>query len=71
MIKNDISNAREIKQLEVAKQLDEEHVVDIVSTFMGAHAVPVEFKENPDAFVDIVINEMIPKVAELGLAEWR
>ncbi|KMK77719.1 imidazolonepropionase [Alkalihalobacillus pseudalcaliphilus] len=61
----------EIKQLEVAKQLDEEHVVDIVSTFMGAHAVPVEFKENPDAFVDIVINEMIPKVAELGLAEFN
>lgn len=61
----------EMKQLEVAKQLNENHVVDIVSTFMGAHAVPMEYKENPDTFVDIVIKEMIPKVAELGLAEFN
>jgi imidazolonepropionase len=58
----------ELKQLEVAKQLHEEHAVDIVSTFMGAHAVPREYKENPDAFVDVVIEEMIPEVARRKLA---
>ncbi|EJL28098.1 imidazolonepropionase [Brevibacillus sp. BC25] len=58
----------ELKQLEVAKQLHEDHPIDIVSTFMGAHAVPREYKENPDAFVDVVIEEMIPEVARRKLA---
>ncbi|WP_368653238.1 imidazolonepropionase [Ornithinibacillus sp. 4-3] len=58
----------EIKQLEVAKKLDEDHVLDIVSTFMGAHAVPLDLKEDPDQFVDRVINEMLPVVAERKLA---
>lgn len=61
----------EIKQLHVVKKLQEEHVVDIVSTFMGAHAVPKEFKGNEDEFVKIIIEQMIPKVAELGLAEFN
>ncbi len=60
----------EIKQLEVAKKLNEDHPVDIVSTFLGAHAVPKEYKENPDTFVDLVINEMLPKVKENNLAEF-
>ncbi|MGG4442466.1 imidazolonepropionase [Brevibacillus fortis] len=58
----------ELKQLEVARQLHEAHPIDIVSTFMGAHAVPREYKENPDAFVDVVIEEMIPEVARRKLA---
>ncbi|NQF15386.1 imidazolonepropionase [Brevibacillus sp. HB1.3] len=58
----------ELKQLEVAKQLNEAHPIDLVSTFMGAHAVPREYKENPDAFVDLVIEEMIPEVARRKLA---
>lgn len=61
----------ELKQLEVAKELNEKHVIDVVSTFMGAHAVPKEYKENPEEFVRVLIEEMIPKVAELGLAEFN
>ncbi|WML51326.1 imidazolonepropionase [Neobacillus sp. PS3-12] len=61
----------ELKQLQVAKELNERHVMDVVPTFMGAHAVPKEYKENPEAFVNLLINEMIPKVAELGLAEFN
>lgn len=61
----------ELKQLQVVKKLQEAHVVDIVSTFMGAHAVPKEFKGKEDEFVKIVIEQMIPKVAELGLAEFN
>lgn len=60
----------EIKQLEVAKKLNEDHPVDIVSTFMGAHAIPVRYKNNPDAFVDIIIEDMLPKVAEKNLAKF-
>lgn len=55
----------EKKQLEVNKKLNETHPVDIVSTFLGAHAVPKEYKENPDEFVDIVI-DMLPKVKDLA-----
>jgi imidazolonepropionase len=61
----------EVKQLEVARQLNEKHVVDVVRTFMGAHAVPKEYKENPDEFVRVLIEEMIPKVAEMGFAEFN
>ncbi|OPJ56506.1 imidazolonepropionase [Alkalithermobacter paradoxus] len=60
----------EIKQLEVAKKLNEDHPVDIVSTFMGAHAIPTEYKGNPEEYVNIVINEMMPRVKELDLAEF-
>ncbi|MEH7547838.1 MULTISPECIES: imidazolonepropionase [Bacillaceae] len=61
----------ELKQLEVAKELNERHVIDVVPTFMGAHAVPREYKENPEAFIDLLIKIMIPKVAQLGLAEFN
>ncbi|GED14781.1 imidazolonepropionase [Aneurinibacillus migulanus] len=61
----------EIKQLEVAGQLHEQHPVDIVRTFMGAHAVPSEYKADPDVFVDKVIHEMIPEVARRNLAEFN
>ncbi|MEH7367470.1 imidazolonepropionase [Priestia megaterium] len=60
----------ELKQLRAAKKLHEKHPVDLVSTFMGAHAVPVEYKENPDEFVRLVIEEMIPRVAEENLAKF-
>ncbi|MDR4949422.1 imidazolonepropionase [Neobacillus cucumis] len=61
----------ELKQLEVAKELNERHVIDVVPTFMGAHAVPKEYKENPEAFINLLINKMIPMVAKLGLAEFN
>lgn len=66
-----LSLAHEMKQLRTAKRLDENHPVDIVSTFMGAHAIPAKYKDRPDRFVDIVIHEMIPEVAESGLAEFN
>ncbi|MED0737887.1 imidazolonepropionase [Aneurinibacillus thermoaerophilus] len=60
----------EIKQLRVAKKLNESHPVDLVSTFMGAHAVPLEYKERPSGYVDVVIQEMLPEVKRQGLAEF-
>lgn len=61
----------EIRQLEVAKKLNEDNPVDIVSTFMGAHAVPKEYEGRSDEFVDILIEEMMPKVIEKGLAKFN
>lgn len=66
-----LSLEHELKQLEVTKKLNEDHPMDIVSTFMGAHAVPIDEKDNPDAFVDRVIQEMIPEVAKKGLATFN
>ncbi|MGZ6550737.1 MAG: imidazolonepropionase [Tumebacillaceae bacterium] len=60
----------ELKQLRVAKQLNESHPLDVVSTFMGAHAVPPEYKGRAEEYVDLVVNEMLPKVADEGLAEY-
>lgn len=60
----------ELKQMEVAKKLDENHPVDIVSTFMGAHAVPEKYEEDPDKFVDILIEDMIPEVSKRNLAKF-
>ncbi|WP_226657609.1 imidazolonepropionase [Pseudalkalibacillus hwajinpoensis] len=61
----------EIKQLEVAKQLHESHPVDVISTFMGAHAIPLSEKSNPETFVSKVISEMIPEVANRKLATFN
>lgn len=60
----------ELRQLEVAKKLNEDHPIDIISTFMGAHAVPKKYKNNPEEFVDIIINNMIPEVAKKDLAKF-
>lgn len=60
----------EVKQLEVAKKLNEDHPMDIVSTFMPAHAVPVEYKQDPDKFVDLIIEGMLPKVKEMNIADF-
>lgn len=61
----------EKKQLEVTKELQATHDIDVVSTFMGAHAVPRDYKGREDEFVDLVIHDMLPKVAELNLAEFN
>jgi len=66
-----LSLEHEIKQLEVAKKLQQNHHMDIVSTFMGAHAIPLVDKDNPERFVDQVIDEMIPEVARRGLATFN
>lgn len=60
----------EVKCLEVIKRLDEEHPVNVVSTFLGAHAVPPEYKNRADDYVKLVAEEMIPTVANRNLAEF-
>ncbi|RDY23385.1 imidazolonepropionase [Romboutsia maritimum] len=60
----------ELKQLKVAKKLNENHPIDLVNTFLGAHAIPPEYKENHKVYIDIIVEEMMPKVKDLGLAEF-
>ena len=64
-----MDKAIELKQLEVMKSLNKEHAVDIVSTFMGAHATPTEYKGREDEFLDYMIKEVMPEVKSKGLAE--
>jgi imidazolonepropionase len=60
----------ELKMLRAIARLGREHPIGTVSTFMGAHEVPVEHRQRRDEYVRIVIEEMIPAVAAEGLAEW-
>ncbi len=65
-----LTTKEEIKCLEVLKTLNKEHPIDVVPTFLGAHAVPPEYKDNADEYIDLLVNEMIPAVASHKLAEF-
>lgn len=60
----------EVKLLEVLKKLNEDHPMDVVSTFMPAHVVLSDWKGKEDEFIDLCIDEMMPYVKEKGLAEF-
>ena len=60
----------EIKQLEVMEALDKLHPVDIVRTFLGAHAVPEDFKGREDKFIDYMADSVMPQIAHRNLAEF-
>ncbi|RKS20509.1 imidazolonepropionase [Flavobacterium endophyticum] len=60
----------ELKMLRVIKKLKENYPVAIKATFLGAHAFPTEFKENHSGYIDTLINEMLPKIAEEKLADY-
>ena len=60
----------EMKMLEVIGRADREHAMDVVATFMGPHAIPDEYKDDPDAYIDEVCGRMLPYVKEHGLAEY-
>ncbi len=60
----------ELKMLRVVRRLKENFPITIKATFLGAHAIPMEYKSDPDSYVDMVINDMLPRVAEEQLAEY-
>jgi imidazolonepropionase len=59
----------EIKMLEVARRLGRESGLTVRTTLLAAHAVAPEFRDNPDAYVDLICEELLPLVAERGLAD--
>jgi imidazolonepropionase len=60
----------EIKMLRVIKRLKENLPIEVKATFLGAHAFPKEYKENHRGYIDLIINEMLPKIAEENLADY-
>lgn len=60
----------ELKMLRVIKRLKENYPVAIKATFLGAHAFPMEYKENHQAYIDLIISEMLPAIAKENLADY-
>jgi len=60
----------EIKQLEALREADGLHPVDVISTFMGAHEIPPEYKTRKNAYIDLLIDKILPEVKKDNLAEF-
>lgn len=65
-----LSTQSELKSLRVIREVARISHLDIVPTFLGAHEIPDEYRDNPEGYVELVINEMIPAVMEEGLARY-
>lgn len=61
----------ELKMLRVIKRLKENYDLPIKATFLGAHAFPAEYKTDHKGYIEVIINEMLPKIAEEGLADYN
>jgi imidazolonepropionase len=64
-----LDTENELKMLRVARRLGEEFPATVLATFLGAHALPPEYAGRPDAYIDLVVDTMIPAVAADGLAQ--
>ncbi|EIA07996.1 imidazolonepropionase [Flavobacterium frigoris] len=60
----------ELKILRVIKQLSKQYPITIKATFLGAHAIPLEYKENRKGYIDLIIDEMLPEIAKNQLADY-
>ncbi|MFL9843371.1 imidazolonepropionase [Flavobacterium rhizosphaerae] len=65
-----LSVAGELKMLRVIKRLKQAYPIAIKATFLGAHAFPAEYKQNHSGYIDLIINEMLPQIAEEKLADY-
>ena len=65
-----LDTASELKMLRAIARAADRHVIDVVPTFMGAHEIPIEYRDRRTAYVDLVVNEMVPAVAAEGTARW-
>ncbi len=66
-----LATEHELKALQVIGNLNDRHPMDIVATFMGAHLVPREYKENRAEYIRLVCQEMLPLVAKQGIAKYN
>ena len=65
-----LNKKEELKQLKVIKKLNKEHPMDVIPTFMGAHALPPEYKENREDYLKLLCEDIIPAVAKQKLARF-
>ena len=63
-----LNTESELKSLQVIHEVNQDHDIDMIPTFLGAHAFPPEFADDHDGYVDLICTEMIPAVAEQGIA---
>jgi len=65
-----LSVESELKMLRVIRRIKETAPIPVKATFLGAHAFPEAYKDNPDGYVDLIIEEMLPRIQEEGLADY-
>ncbi|KRT17656.1 imidazolonepropionase [Pedobacter ginsenosidimutans] len=65
-----LTTQSEIKMLRVIRRLKDQFPIPIKATFLAAHAYPAEFKNNHQGYIDLIINEMLPQIAEEKLADY-
>ena len=65
-----LNTETELKQIRVADYLNNLKIIDIVGTFMGAHAIPKEFKDDKKGYINYLINEMLPKISKYKFVEF-
>mgnify|MGYP006269563949 CR=1 FL=1 len=65
-----LSVESELKMLRVIRRLREASSIPVKATFLGAHALPPDYKDNRRAYIDLIINHMLPRIAEEGLADY-
>lgn len=65
-----LTTEAEIKMLRVARRLKENFPVTIKTTFLGAHAFPLEYKKDREGYINLLLNEMLPLIADQGLADY-
>lgn len=63
-----LNTETELKMLSVSRTMNVNNDIDVIATFLGAHAIPDEHKNNRDDYIDLIINEMLPKIAEQKMA---
>src|SRR5690606_9165907 len=59
----------ELKMLRIIKKLKENYPITIKATFLGAHAIPSDYKNNRQGYIDLIIHEMLPQIASENLAD--
>ncbi|MDX1380189.1 MAG: imidazolonepropionase [Xanthomonadales bacterium] len=65
-----LQHGHELRQLAIYRQLDDDHPVDVVATYLGAHVLPPERRDDRDGYVDEICTRTLPAIAERGLAEF-
>jgi imidazolonepropionase len=60
----------ELKMLRVIKKIKEKCPIPVKASFLGAHAMPLEYRENREGYISLILNKMLPKIAEEGLADY-
>ena len=66
-----LSKESEVKSLEVIHEVNKNHKIDMIPTFMGAHAFPFEYKNDHDGYVNLICDEILPEIASKGLARFN